>query len=227
MGRSATVGLRAGDVIRKVKGGRFIGWYIRYYDGEGKRRIRASGKASHAEARRLLLQIEAGRDQAPEKSAPRITVAELCERFLASAHPLAKCPAQYRKQARAALRWILPHLGSVLLPKLRRRDIEQARDALSQRYRPNTVRAALRPLGAALTWAVQQELIAQSPMHKLIRPRLEYSCERLTAEEASALLKEAERRAPSSAAASIASRVRMDLGVARRVSVMRFFANTR
>ena len=187
-----------GEVIKRQRDGRFIGWYIRYYDGEGKRRIRASGKASHAEARRLLLQIEAGRDQAPEKSAPRITVAELCERFLASAHPLAKCPAQYRKQARAALRWILPHLGSVLLPKLRRRDIEQARDALSQRYRPNTVRAALRPLGAALTWAVQQELLAQSPMLKLTMPRREHSTERLGAEDAARLLREAKRQAGGS-----------------------------
>ncbi len=38
-------------------------------------------------------------------------------------------------------------------------------------------------------------------MHKLIRPRVEYSCARLTTEEASALLQEAERQAPKSAAA--------------------------
>ncbi|MFO0578612.1 MAG: site-specific integrase [Polyangia bacterium] len=189
-----------GEVIKRQKDGRFIGWYIRYYDGEGKRRIRASGKPSYAEARRLLLQVEAGvvRGQPPEPSASRLTVAELCERFLASAHPLAKCPAQYRRQARAALRWILPLLGHVLLPKLRRRDIEQARDTLSQRYRPNTVRAALRPLGAALTWAVQQELLAQSPMLKLAMPRREHSTERLGAEDAARLLKEARRQAAGS-----------------------------
>lgn len=60
------------------------------------------------------------------------------------------------------------------LDKLRRRDIEHARDKLGQRYKLNSVRSALRPLGAALAWAVQQDLIAQSPMYKIIRPRLEY-----------------------------------------------------
>ena len=48
-----------GEVIRRQKNGRFIGWYIRYYDGEGKRCIRASGKPSYAEARKLLVQVEA------------------------------------------------------------------------------------------------------------------------------------------------------------------------
>ena len=189
-----------GEVIRRQKNGRFIGWYIRYYDGEGKRCIRASGKPSYAEARKLLVQVEAdlARGKAPEQSVPRITVAELCERFLASAHPLAKCPAQYRRQARAALRWVLPLLGDVPLPKLRRRDLEQARDKLSQRYRPNTVRAALRPLGAALTWAVQQELLSQSPMLKLTMPRREHSTERLSAEDTARLLKEAKRQASRS-----------------------------
>jgi hypothetical protein len=56
------------------------------------------------------------------------------------------------------------------IDKLRRRDIEQARDQLSKRDKPNTVRAALRPLGAALTWVVQPELIAPSPMGKIAMP---------------------------------------------------------
>ena len=84
------------------------------------------------------------------------------------------------------------------MDKLRRRDIEQARDKLGQRYKPNSIRSALGPLGAALTWAVQQDLITQSPMYKIVRPRLEYSHERLTTEEASALLSEAKRQAPKS-----------------------------
>ena len=51
-------------------------------------------------------------------------------------------------------RWncILPLIGSLRIDKLRRRDIENARDKLSPRYKPNTVRSAMRPLGAALTW---------------------------------------------------------------------------
>lgn len=193
-----------GEVIKRQSGGRFIGWYIRYYDGDGKRRIRASKQPTHAEARRMLLQIEAqiARGEAGvAEPRSRITVAELCARFLAAAHPRARCEREYRRSAASGLNRILPLLGSLRIDKLRRRDIEQARDTLSLRYKPNTVRSALRPLGAALTWAVQQELLPQSPMHKIVRPRLEYSCERLTTEEASALLSEGKRRSLTSATA--------------------------
>jgi integrase len=89
-------------------------------------------------------------------------------------------------------------LGSVRIDRLRRRDIEQARDRLSLRYKPNTVRAALRPIGAALTWAVQQEMISASPMTRLRLPRREYSSQRLTAEESVRLLAEAKRQAENS-----------------------------
>lgn len=193
-----------GEVIKRQKGGKFIGWYIRYYDGDGKRRIKASKQATHGEARRMLLQIEAqiARGEAGvAEPKSKMTLAELCVRFLDSAHPRAKCEKGYRRSASSGLNRILPTIGTLRLDKLRRRDIEQARDKLSQRYKPNTVRSALRPLGAALTWAVQQDLIAQSPMYKIIRPRLEYSCERLTTEEASTLLAEGKRQAPKSAAA--------------------------
>ena len=35
-----------GEVIKRQKNGKFIGWYIRYYDAEGKRRIKASKQPS-------------------------------------------------------------------------------------------------------------------------------------------------------------------------------------
>ncbi len=190
-----------GEVIKRQKNGKFIGWYIRYYDAEGKRRIKASKQPTHNEARRMLIQIEAqiarGESGVPEPQS-KITVAELCSRFLNVAHPRAKSETEYRRSAASGLNRILPMIGTIRLDKLRRRDIEQARDQLGQKYKPNTVRSALRPLGAALTWAVQQDLITESPMYKIIRPRLEYSCERLTTEEASALLAEAKRQAPKS-----------------------------
>lgn len=193
-----------GEVIKRQKDGKFIGWYIRYYDSDGKRKIKASKQPTYNEARRMLLQIEAqiarGESGVPEPQS-KITVSELCARFLDAAHPRAKCEKSYRRAASSGLNRILPLIGSLRLDKLRRRDIENVRDKLSQRYKPNTVRSALRPLGAALTWAVQQDLIAQSPMYKIVRPRLEYSCERLSTEEASALLEEGKRQAPKSAAA--------------------------
>ncbi len=192
-----------GEVIKRQKDGKFIGWYIRYYDADGKRCIRASKQPTYNEARRMLLQIEAqiARGEAGVvEPQSKITVAELCSQFLDAAHPRAKCEIGYRRSASSGLNRILPFIGSTRLDKLRRRDIEHARDKLGQRYKPNTVRSALRPLGAALTWAVQQDLITQSPMYKIIRPRLEYSCERLTTEEACALLEEGKRQSSKSAA---------------------------
>ena len=143
-----------GEVIKRQRDGRFIGWYIRYYDGDGRRRIKASKQATHGEARRMLLQIEAqiARGQlGTAEPQTKLTVAELCARFLAAAHPRARCQLGYRRSASSGLNRILPLIGALRLSKLRRREIEQARDKLSLRYKPNTVRSALRPLGAALT----------------------------------------------------------------------------
>lgn len=189
-----------GEVLKRTKNGRFIGWSIRYYDATGKRCVRATRQPTHAAAKQMLRQIEAriARDEAgiaEPAPAPLLTVAELCARFLAAAHPRAKSAEAYRKAAGYSLRAILPLVGPIPLARLRRRDLEEARDRLSRRLKPNSVRAALRPLGAALTWAVKQELIAQSPMAKLDLPRREQSTEHLRADEVSQLLVEAERQA--------------------------------
>ena len=76
-----------GEVIRRMKNGKFIGYYLRFYEA-GRRRILASKQSTFAEARRMLQAIEgrlarglAGLDEPAEK--PSITVAELCEKFLA------------------------------------------------------------------------------------------------------------------------------------------------
>ncbi len=64
-----------GEVIRKVnRAGRFIGWYIRYVDSDGKRKAKATRAATAAEARRILIELEAqaGRRQlgVPERPQP-------------------------------------------------------------------------------------------------------------------------------------------------------------
>lgn len=185
-----------GQVIKKMSNGRFIGWYIRWREN-GRRICIASKQPTAAAARKMLVQIEAkaaqqSRDVTIHSS---ITVAELCDQFLASSHPRAKCPVEYRRQARQDLASVLPLVGKLKLAELRRRDLERVRDALSARYKPNTVRAALRPISAALTWAVRQELIAQSPASRLELPRREQSVEHLSLDDAQKLLAEAARRA--------------------------------
>lgn len=187
-----------GEILKRQKDGRFIGWYLRYYDAAGKRKVLASKQPTYAAARRMLQQIEAqlARDAAGVAPEPeRLTVSELCERFIASAHPQVKDAAAYRRAAAYGLRPILPLLGGILVHKLRRRDIEAARDQLSCRLKPNSVRAVLRPLSAALTWAVRQELLSQSPMAKLPLPRREQSTEHLTPEDATRLLAYVEQQA--------------------------------
>ena len=102
-----------GEVIKRQKDGKFIGWYIRYYDADGKRRIKASKQPTHNEARRMLLQIEAqiarGESGVPEPQS-KITVAELCSRFLDVAHPRAKSEKEYRRSASSGLNLSLIHI---------------------------------------------------------------------------------------------------------------------
>ncbi len=82
-----------GEVIRKVKGGRFVGWYLRFVDVDGKRKQRASGQHTHAEAKRMLIEIEAriarGKLGVPEREPElaMMTIADLSERFLSDKKP--------------------------------------------------------------------------------------------------------------------------------------------
>lgn len=189
-----------GEILKRKKRGGGYTWSLRYYDQDGKRRVVASRQSSFADAKKMLAQIEAriARDAAGVEPEPeRLTVAELCERFLESAHPRVKDAAAYRRAATYSLRQILPLVGKIPIHKLRRRDIEAARDRLSCRLKPNSVRAVLRPLAAALTWAVRQEMLPQSPMSKIHLPRREQSTEHLTSEEATRLLQYVDHQARS------------------------------
>ncbi|HNF99668.1 MAG TPA: hypothetical protein PK493_20380, partial [Pseudomonadota bacterium] len=74
-------------MIRKTKDGKFIGWYLRFIDVDGKRKQRASKQPTQAAARRMLVEIEArivrGKLGVPEREEPlRLTMAQLTERFL-------------------------------------------------------------------------------------------------------------------------------------------------
>lgn len=184
-----------GDVVRKTKAGKFIGWYIRYVDENGRRRQRASRQATAADARKLLLQIEAGiaRGEHRTLSAKNpTTVIELCELFLREFRsPKIKDIAKYRRTARFALTRILPHVGELQMLKLSRQNLEDARDEISSNYRPNSVRAAFRPLSTAFSWAVRKGMLIKNPVIGIDLPRADRSIEHLTKDEAQALLKAA------------------------------------
>jgi integrase len=193
-----TGGSDMGDIVKKKgKDGRFLGWYIRYVDTAGVRRQRASHQPTRALARAMLAEIEADISRARARGvrsavgAP-FTVGELCERFLCDFRsPKINDLNAYRENARTTLKRLLPLLADVRLAQLTRRTLERVRDELSTRYCPNSVRAALRPLGTALSWAVRQEWLGASPLRGLELPRAERSVERLTNEEAFTLLQTA------------------------------------
>lgn len=192
-----------GDIVRRVsRKGKFLGWYIRYKDSDGRRKQRASHQPTRALAARMLLEIEAriarGAVGIIEPAPPPVamTVADLCERFLAEfSSPRIKHMGRYRAAARTSLLRVLSHIGHIKLPALTRSHIEQARDAIARQFKPNTVRASLTPLGTALSWAAKKGLIAENPARGIALPRRELSTEYLSSEEATRLIAEAERRA--------------------------------
>ena len=193
-----------GDIIRKRKDGKELGWYIRWTEN-GRRIQRASHQTSHAMARRMLLEIEArvARGLAglvePDPS-PQLTVAELCARFCAEfASPRLKDPAKYRRQCASVLRRILPALGPLPVRALTTQHLAQARDALAEKYSAGTVRTTLIPLSAALSWGVAQGLLEQNPLKGLSRPRAVPQVEWLDADEVRRLLTRAEQLARTTA----------------------------
>lgn len=190
-----------GDIVRKCKNGRFVGWYVRYIDSDGRRKQRASHQPSRALARRFLLEIEGrlarGAIGIPERAPAALTVEALCARWLDEhANPKIKDPRRYQKHSRLGLRRILPYIGTLPAGQLTPRDIERARDRLMGAYpAANTVRASLRPLSAALSWAVRTGLVAHNPVRGVALPPRVQSLEYLTAGDAASLLQAAQERA--------------------------------
>src|SRR5689334_7694518 len=91
-----------GDIVRMVRRGKFIGWYVRYRDADGKRKMRASHQPSKDQARRFLLEVEGriarGIVGIPEPAPAAPTVAELVDRFLAEySRPKIKDLQRYRR----------------------------------------------------------------------------------------------------------------------------------
>lgn len=189
-----------GEVIRRTKGGKFIGFYLRFYDASGKRRQIASKQPTQADARKMLLQIEAriarGAAGIPEPVSSALTVAELVERFLAEYSRLSiKNIERYRTQKRSSLRKALPMLGRLTHPTAEQ--IAAMRDALlRRRLAPGTVRNVLNALGAMFTWARKQGLVQVNPCRDVEKPAADFSLDFLTNAEVERLLTVAAAASP-------------------------------
>lgn len=191
-------GVPLGEIIRRTKNGRFLGYYLRFYE-RGKRRVLASKQPSHAEARRMLLAIEAriarGELGIPERRA-ELTLIELFERFLIEySRPGIKNLDTYRVHTRWVLNNILPTLGRLPASQIKRADVARARDALSRSRSAGTVCNTVDRLSVVFSWAVREGLVPSNPCHGVERPRQEPSLDFLGREEVQRLIEAARDRA--------------------------------
>lgn len=196
-----------GDVIRKEKNGRFLGWYIRYRDADGKRKQRASHQPTRAQARRYLVEIEArvarGLVGIPEPAPPPPTVEELIGRFLLEySRPRIKDLARYRTHARVALQRALPIVGPVRADALKSADLERLRADLAQRSAPASIKLTLNFLSTAFSWALKSGIVGRNPVCGVEKPATESSIEYLSRDEVRGLLSRAEQGAAKEPAAA-------------------------
>jgi len=189
-----------GDIVKAVKDGRFIGWYVRYKDIDGKRKQRASHQPTRELARRYLVAVEGrvarGLVGIAEPSPPAPAVALLIERFLVEySRPRIKDLAKYRRYARTALHRALPHLGSLPASAVTSVEIGRLREGLLRRGAENSVRLTLTVLGTLFSWAQQQGIVSHNPCRGVELPPRKDAIEYLTQDEVRALISTAERRA--------------------------------
>ncbi len=183
------------------------GFTIRWYEG-GRRRVLATHQTSHAEAKRMLAEIEArvarGDAGIAERRSSWPTVAELVERFLVEyTRPRLKDIEKYRAQARSVLHKALPAIGKLSVGHIQQTDIVKLRDALLRKWAPGSVYNVLATLSALFSWALKHELAPSNPCKGVERPQAAQSLDFLSREEARQLLDAAEARASTSVAAGM------------------------
>lgn len=189
-----------GEVVRLQRADRFIGWYVRYRDADGKRKMRASHQPTQALARRYLIEVEAriarGQIGIPEPAPPAPTVAELVARFLAEyRRPRIKDIEKYRLIARAALRRALAVIGDRPADAIKPADVVRLRDAMAKTHAPNSLRLSLAMLSTAYGWAKSQGLVPENPVRGIEKPGATDLIEFLSQEEATRLLETAAEKA--------------------------------
>ena len=187
-----------GEVLRRIKNGKFLGFYLRFYEG-GRRRVLASRQPSFLEAKRMLVELEAriarGELAIPERRSRWPCVSELVERFLAEySRPRLKDIERYRSHARTVLKRVIPVIGKLSAGQITQSDVARVRDALHRSHSPGSVRSSLNRLSVVFSWAVRQGLAPTNPCRGVERPRAEYALDFLSSEEISRLIEGAEAR---------------------------------
>lgn len=186
-----------GEIIRRMKGDRFLGYYLRWYEG-GTRRQRASKQPQLSDARRMLREIEArvarGEAGIPERTATWPTLRELVERFLLEyRRPKVKDVDRYRRAARCALHRGLQHEHGKQLSCMKSNDVQplqivRLRDGLERQFAPATVRNTLAFLSTLFSWAMREGLAPRNPCKGVERPAASATLDFLSQTETQTLL---------------------------------------
>ena len=207
-----------GEIIKKMKGDRFIGWYLRFVDLDGKRKQRASGQPTFAEAKRMLIEIEAriarGKLGVPERDrSTTLTVQDLTERFLAEYDsPRIRDVTRWAAKQRIILRPVLDEVGGERAASFDVSRAERLRNRLMRRYAANSARGQLSALGSVFAWATKQRLLTSNPLRELKKPQKVARIEYLSTEDARKLLASADQKAEQSLrAAVLATALRLGL----------------
>ena len=189
-----------GDIVRLVRKGKFIGWYVRYKDVDGRRKMRASHQPSKELARRYLLAIEGriarGQVGIEEPTPPSPTLNEVVERFLNEyTRARHKNPAKYKQVASVGIQRATAILGKQRVDEISSADVNQMRAQLSTRYAPRSIRATMAYLSCCYNWAIGIGIAKTNPVKGVEKPVAEEVVEYLTKEEISALLATARKQA--------------------------------
>ena len=190
-----------GEIIKKMKGERFIGWYLRFVDIDGKRKQRASRQPTFAQARRMLIEIEAriarGKLGVPEPDvAMTLTIAELTTRFLSEYDsPRIRDVTRWAHKQRIILRPVLDEVGTERAASFDASHAERLRNRLMRRYAANSARGQLSALASVFAWAMKKRLLASNPFVDVKKPKKESRIEYLTSEDARKLLTVADEQA--------------------------------
>lgn len=177
-----------GQVIRKLnRKGQFIGFYVRYTDGDGKRKAIATKAATAADARRILVELEAQAARRalgmPERKQP-IRGSELIRRWLDEAETRATDRRAWERRQRAALARALPMLDSFINPSDASRIVRKLLDHLAV----GSVRLITSKLKSAWRWAVDNGLADSNPWSRVKLPRTDQKIEYLTRADVTKLL---------------------------------------
>ena len=177
-----------GEVIRKVnRAGRFIGWYIRYVDSDGKRKAKATRAATAAEARRILIELEAqaGRRQlgVPERPQP-MKGTDLIARWLDEAQPRTSDRNAWALKQRYAVSRALPFLDRII----DQQDAARMVRKLGNEMAAGTLRLTVAKLKAAWGWAVAEGIVLDNPWSKQQLPSAAHHIEYLSRSEVTDLL---------------------------------------